>query len=180
MQRTAVPLSKGDIGMAIALEAISGALTGLSQHGPGSAGRGGAMAFAQSEQRGQEQDQQAKQQASQDFQRQQQLDSANFARQAQTTEMNMRRYQMARTVGRMELEDQVKLWGQNKDQIDDLAIKHPELVGPEITYDDFKKYNVTSDTAIPYQILRNALTRKLENRLGMLTVICNGIIPIVS
>jgi hypothetical protein len=82
--RTPVPLSGPQIGMAIALEAISGSLTGLSQRGPESAARGGAIAFSNAQQQGQQRRALAEQQA--------QTDAANrssaLQRQAATAHVN--------------------------------------------------------------------------------------------
>jgi hypothetical protein len=65
--RTATPLSPGHIGMAIALEAISGALTGLAQTGPAAGARGAALAFAQSNAQVAARNSQQEQQAQTDF-----------------------------------------------------------------------------------------------------------------
>ena len=75
--RTRVPLSSRDIGMAIAMEAISGSLAGLSQRGPGAEGRAAAAGFDQVQQ---------EQRAQQDFQNQ----SQQLARRASIYEANSR------------------------------------------------------------------------------------------
>jgi len=65
--RTKVPLSRGDIGMAIAVEALSGALSGLSvPNGPGNLGRAAGAGYAQQVQLQTQQRQEQEQQAQQD------------------------------------------------------------------------------------------------------------------
>ena len=84
--RTQLPMSKTDIGMAIALEAISGSLAGLAQTGPGAIGKAAAAGFQQVSQ------QQQAQQAQQDAQAQQQLQNQTqaLARRASAFEQNSR------------------------------------------------------------------------------------------
>lgn len=64
--RTPVPLSRGDIGLAIAMEAITGSLAGLAQRGPGATGRAAEAGFQQVQQEQQQAQQQQEQQAQQD------------------------------------------------------------------------------------------------------------------
>ena len=66
--RTVIPVSRGDLGMAIAMEAISGALSGLSQTGPGAVGKAAAAGFESNFARDQAARQQAEAQAQQDAQ----------------------------------------------------------------------------------------------------------------
>lgn len=64
--RTPLPMSKTSIGLAIALEALSGGLTGLAAKGPNATGQAAAMGFQQGQelaQQRQQQDQQAQQDA---------------------------------------------------------------------------------------------------------------------
>jgi hypothetical protein len=67
VSRTQVPVSRGQLGLAIAMEAISGALSGLSQQGPGATGRaalaGAQTVGSQMQQARQQQEQQAAQDA---------------------------------------------------------------------------------------------------------------------
>lgn len=81
-----VPLSRADIGMAIALEAVSGALSGLSVQGPNSAARAGALGFAQGQQQRQAFDLQQQQRAQQQFEN----ESSALVRRAQIYEANSR------------------------------------------------------------------------------------------
>ncbi len=81
-----VPLSSRDIGMAIALEAISGSLAGLSQRGPGATGRAGEAGFTQVQAQQQQAQQQQEQQAQQQYQNQTQA----LVRKANAFEVNSR------------------------------------------------------------------------------------------
>jgi hypothetical protein len=84
---TKVPLSKGAIGMAIALEAIGGALSGYGvKNGPGNRGRAAAAGFDNAVQQRQQADQLQQQQAQQDANNQAQA----LARKATIFETNMR------------------------------------------------------------------------------------------
>jgi Transglycosylase SLT domain len=139
MQKTPVPVSNAHIGMAIALEALQGTLTGLSQRGPEAAARGGAAAFAQQQQQKQQQDQQ-----------QQKMASDDYARRTQVAETNMRMYSMARQVGKMDEESTDRYIGQYHDVATKLQNEFPGYVKGPIKYSDFSKYNVTLDNAIPF------------------------------
>lgn len=84
--RTRVPLSRGDILMALAMESISGALAGFSQKGPGAVGRAGEAGFQQVSEQQQQANAQAEAQAQKDAD-----NSANaLARRAQIFEANSR------------------------------------------------------------------------------------------
>jgi hypothetical protein len=84
--RQPVPLSKADIGMAIAMSAISGALAGLSQKGPGATGAAGAAGFQQVAQQRQQADQAQQAQAQEDANNK----ASALARAAQLFETNSR------------------------------------------------------------------------------------------
>src|SRR5579875_1831540 len=87
--RTQIPMSKTDIGMAIALEAISGGLKGLAATGPGHLGQAAAIGVQNGVQIGQQRQaaqQQQEQQAEADAQRQ----SEATMRAAQLHEINSR------------------------------------------------------------------------------------------
>jgi hypothetical protein len=84
--RTPAPLSKGDILTAIALEALSGSLAGLTQQGPGATGRAAAAGFQTVSQ----QQQQARQRAEARAQQDAQAKSNALVRQAQIFEANSR------------------------------------------------------------------------------------------
>jgi hypothetical protein len=85
-QRSQIPLSKGDIGMALAFEAISGALGGLAQRGPGAEGRAAEAGFQQVSQQTKDAQQQQEAQAQAEAQQK----SNALARRAQIAETNSR------------------------------------------------------------------------------------------
>jgi hypothetical protein len=85
--RTQVPLSRGDIGMAIVAEVLGGAMSGLSvKNGPGNLGRATAAGFSNAQEQQQQAQQAQQQQTQQDLANQ----SAAFARAAQIHEVNSR------------------------------------------------------------------------------------------
>ena len=139
MQKQKVPVSAAHLGLAIALEALQGTLTGLSQKGPGAAARGGALAMQQASQQVQQQDQLARQRATEDYQRR-----------AQVMETNMRMYSMARQIGKMDEESNNNYIAEYKPLADKLLQEFPGAVQGPIKYSDFGKYNVTQDNAVPY------------------------------
>jgi soluble lytic murein transglycosylase-like protein len=143
MTRTPVPVSKSSIGMAIAMEAISGALAGFSQTGPGATGKA-AAAGAQA----------VMQQRQQTDQAQNQNANADFARHAQVLETNLRMHQNAQTLGRMDLETNQKNVDQYAPLADMLQKDHPEVIKGIVDEADLSKYHVTMDTAIPYRVAK--------------------------
>lgn len=137
----AVPLSKADIGMALAAEAIQGSLAGLSvANGPGNLGRaagaGGAATMRARQQVDQQQDNQA---------------NADFARHAQVFETNMRLHQNALAVGRQNFDANQKYVGQFAPLVDQLIKDHPEVIKGIVNESDLTKYHVTKDSAMPYK-----------------------------
>lgn len=138
MTRTQVPLSRGDIGMAIALEAISGALGGLTQTGPGATGRAASAGFQQVSQEQQQAQQQQDQQA-----------NANYARHAQVVDNNLRMLQIAQTVGQKDFETNQQLGAQYKPLADQIQKDYPQYVKGVGGESDASKYDSTKETAIP-------------------------------
>jgi hypothetical protein len=135
-----VPVSGQHLALALAMEALTGGITGLANgQGPNGIAKGTAAAMAQSNQKVQDQDEQAKKQAQDDF-----------ARRAQVTETNMRLYANARNIGRMDAEDTDKYLSQYKPTIDQIQQEYPGMVKGIVKYADLGKYNATADTAIPY------------------------------
>jgi hypothetical protein len=140
MQKQPVPVSTAHLGLAIAMEALSGAATGFA-HGQGPAGAANAVgaSFAQGQQQVQDQDAQAKKQATDDF-----------ARRAQVTETNMRMYASARALGKEDAETIDSYINQYKDLATKLQTDYKGFVKGFAKYSDLAKYNATVDTAIPY------------------------------
>lgn len=142
MTRQPVPLSKSDIGMAIALEAISGAMSGLALTGPGATGRAASAGFQQVSQQQKEAEQQQDQQA-----------NADYARHAQVFETNLRMHQNAQSIGRQNLETNENYVSQFKPLADQLQSDHPEIVKGLVSEGDLTKYHVTKDSAIPVNVV---------------------------
>jgi transglycosylase-like protein with SLT domain len=142
MEKVSQPLTPGHIGMAIALEAISGSLSGLAQRGPGANARGAQEAFAQAEQKKQQQIQMQKQQATEDY-----------ARQTQITETNMRMRNSALQLGKQDYDQNQAYVNEYGDVAARIQKDHPEQVLAVASYADFPKYDATLNNAIPYKVV---------------------------
>lgn len=140
--RTPVPMSKSDIGAAIALEAISGALSGLTQKGTGATGAAAEAGFQKVSQQEKEVQQQQAEQA-----------SADYSRKMQTVETNMRLRQNAMTLSKMDYDQHAEHVGQFKDMAEQFQHDHPEAVRGIANEGDLAKYDVTKDTAIPINVV---------------------------
>jgi hypothetical protein len=148
--KTEVPLTKTQIGMAIALSAIQGGLTGMSQVGPGSAARGGAMAFDQA----QKQQQQIQQQRNADAQQDLRNQTSALTRKAQAFETNSRTVlntAQAERMGLDNLKDAVKQNASLLQSYDEAG----EVQESNISQDALKegiasgKYSSTGNIAVP-------------------------------
>jgi len=141
MQKKQVPISNGHLALAIAMEALTGAAAGFGvQNGPGNLGRAASAGFAAGAKQSQQITQNAKDQATQDY-----------ARRVQTTELNMRMYNNARSIGKMDADAADAYIGQYKDLVDKIQSEFPGYIKAIASYKDLAKYNVTADTAIPYK-----------------------------
>jgi len=141
MQKIKVPVSLPHLGMALALEALSGAAAGLGvANGPGNLGRAAAAGFNQEAQRRQQEDQQAQKQATDDY-----------ARRAQVFETNMRTYANARAVGALDEKATDDTINNTKPHIDWIKENFPSSFEGIASYDDLSKYNATLQNALPYQ-----------------------------
>ena len=140
MQKTPVPVSGQHLALAIAMEALSGAVTGAANgQGPNGAAKGTAAAFAQGKQNVQQQEAQQRQQATEDY-----------ARHAQVLETNMRMRMNAQQIGRGDAEDTDRHIAQYAPILKTLQERAPGYLQGPVKYSDFAKYNVTMDNAIPY------------------------------
>lgn len=138
MTRTKVPLSRGDIGMAIVAEVLGGAMAGFSvKNGPGNLGRAAAAGYQQ----GQEQQQQ---------QRQQQMDEANqnYARAAAITQANFQTHANALKMSLMDQDYHEKFVDQQKPILDNLNAVGAVLATNVKEQDLLSKYHVTKDMAV--------------------------------
>lgn len=138
MQRTKVPMSRGDIGMMIAMEALTGATAGLSERGPGATGRAAGAGFDATAQQAKEAQQQQDQQA-----------SADFARHAQVYEANLRMLQLAQNIGQKDFETNQEFAAQYKPLADQVQKEHPEAILGIGSEQDASKYHATKNSAIP-------------------------------
>lgn len=142
--RTPRPLSRGQIMGAIVLEALGGAAKGAaSGTGPGAEGRAAAAGFEQGVQQQQAQAQKAEQ-----------ISKEDFARHAQITETNMRLLNNAMQMGKMEQENNQSYVDSYKDLRDRLTTEFPAYIKAySVPYSELSKYNATSETAIPAQVV---------------------------
>jgi hypothetical protein len=139
MTRTPVPLSRADIGMAIAMEAISGALSGLSvKPGPGAVGRAAGAGYENQV----EQQQQVQQQQDKEA-------NDNYTRAAQNFSNNMRMLSLAQTVGQKDFDSNQKFAEQYKPLADRIQNDWPQSVLGIGGEEDAAKYHATKDTALP-------------------------------
>jgi hypothetical protein len=148
--RTKVPLSRADIGMAIAMSAISGGLAGLSQRGPGATGRAAEAGFQQVVQQRQQAQQQQDQQAQQDA-----TNQANaLVRSASIHEQNARTVlatQQGERLGIDALKDAVEQNAPLLQSYDDAGAVGDKNVTQDALLDGMRKgqYDGTKVTALP-------------------------------
>ena len=134
MQRQKIPVSTAHLGLTIALEALSGGITGLANgQGPKWSSKSCCCWIQTRTGQVQQQDLQAKQQASQDF-----------ARRAQVTETNMRMYANARALGKQDAENIDSYIGQYKDLATKLQSEYPGYIKAIAKYSDLFKVQCNS------------------------------------
>lgn len=144
MTRTEEPLSTGQIGMAIALAALTGGINGLAQRGPGAEGRAAAAGFNATSQIKQEQDAQARQEASQ-----------NYARQAAVAQTNFQTHQNALRLSQMELDYHKQFVSTAAPILKNITdVGAAQATGVRES-DLTNKYHVTKDMAIPDGTVEN-------------------------
>src|SRR5581483_5693380 len=115
-----IPLSRGEIGMAIALEAISGGLAGLSARGPNATGQAGLL--------GLQQGQKIKAERQQQQQEQDEQANKDFVRRAAVAEANLRMLNNAVQVGRLQREDHDSMVSAYADQLQDFKDNSPNVI----------------------------------------------------
>jgi hypothetical protein len=142
--RTQVPLSNRQLGMAIALEALSGSITGLAQRGPNHAAQAAAAGYQQGQQQSNE-----VQQAQQDQEAQAKSD---FALKAQTTKNNFQMYQLTRQQSELDYDTNQKHIDTYAPIIDTArengGVKADGVEGTSAD-DVAKRFNVATDLVIP-------------------------------
>lgn len=146
---TKVPVSRADIGMAIAMEAITGALSGLQQQGTGAAARAAGAGFATTSAQVQQAQQQEAQRAKDDVANQ----DAAITRQATIAQTNFTTLRNQMTLANMDYEMQMRDVTNSKGVYDELqqlgAIKDTVDDSPDM----LEKYHVTRDMAIPVEVV---------------------------
>ena len=148
--RTQVPVSGRHLGLAIALEALSGGLTGLGQHGPDAAGKAAAIGVQQGMQL------QAQQQARQEAQAQSDYENQSQAlvRKAQAFESNSRAILNTQQSERLGLESLKDAAAQNADLLqsyqDEGAVSQSNILQDDLMAGiKSGKYDFHSMIAIP-------------------------------
>jgi Transglycosylase SLT domain len=155
---TKIPMSRSDIGMAIAMTAISGALKGLTAKGPGANAQAAAMGFDQAAQQRTDADKKQSDQA-----------NADFSRHAQVLETNLKMYGMAQSIGQKDDEANDKYIEHWKSIADDMISKYSGHVRGVVAEQDLAKYHVTMDNAIPYKRvpLLDSDGKRVTNKFGI-------------
>lgn len=160
--RASVPISKGQIGLAIALEALSGGLAGLGEKGTNATGKAAAAGL-----------QQGKQIAAQRQQEQQQQDqqaNIDFAHHAQVLQTNMRLYNNAQQASRADFDTNEKYVGQFADAANKLLTDYPSAVQGVVDEADLQKFHIAKDTAIPYKTVPRidpSTGEQVKNEMGV-------------
>lgn len=121
--RERIPMSRGDIGMSLALTALSGGIAGLAAQGPAHIGKAGLLGLEQGQKIAEEKNK-----------RQQMEDEQNnkiFSRQIQTTEANLKMQQLAIQIGKMDQETHIANVNLYKDSLASIKAIHPEFIDPQ-------------------------------------------------
>jgi len=142
--RESVPLSRKDIGMAIALSALQGSLAGLSAKGPNANAQAAGLGFNQVSKQRTEADQEQEAQA-----------QADFARKAQTADTNFRLHSAAVTNGRLDREANEQYVNQYADIYKQLQETNPQAIKAVVPSGELQKYakQVHQVTAIPVGVV---------------------------
>jgi hypothetical protein len=141
--RTPVPLTGRQVALAIALEALGGAATGAAaKPGPGQTGRAAAAGF----QAGEGQVEQRQQNA-------ETLSNQEYARRSQTLKTAMAMHNNALLIGKQDHQTNMDYVNAYKDLATRMETDYPSYIKGYATYADLPKYNVTQDSAIPYQVV---------------------------
>jgi hypothetical protein len=142
-QRTPAKLTGRQIALAIAMQALSGGIAGAAaKPGPGVLGRAAQEGFQQGQQNVEKQQQQQEQNAQQDYNRR-----------LLTLKNNMQTHNNAMQIGNMDRENNQAYVDSYKDLATKLQSEYPSFIKGYPTYADLKNYNVTSENAIPYQVV---------------------------
>jgi hypothetical protein len=147
-KQTPIPRTRKDVGMSIALAALSGAFSGLGQVGPGHLGRAAAAGFNTTMQQRQQADQQQSQQA-----------QADFARKQATVSFNMQQMNAALDLGTKDksyhedyvqsYDHLVKQWSELPNVADIIKFGSPDAPLSEDEAEDIKKHSVFELMRVP-------------------------------
>lgn len=144
MKETKVPLSGKQIGLAIAMAALTGGIQGLGEKGPGAEGRAAAAGFNTVQAQQQQQKQQQQQQASQ-----------NYARAAAIANTNFQTHQNALRLSQMEYDYHNQFVKTGEPVLSNIKSVGAALESGVHESDLTTKYHVTKDMAIPDGIVEN-------------------------
>lgn len=137
-----IHLSRGDIGMAIAMSAITGALSGLQAHGPNAEAEAAGMGFNATAQQRDNADKQQSEEAQQ-----------QFARQAQIAKTNFEMHNNAMTAGQKGFDANKAYVDQFSGLYKQLQDTNPAAIKALVPESDLIKYHVTKDNAIPVNVV---------------------------
>jgi hypothetical protein len=149
--REKVPVSGKHLGLAIALEALGGAIGGLKERGPNAAGQAAANQFAVGQQQAQQRQQAQAQQANEDFERVQK----QKVRQQQTLAANMEAMRTAYAVGKEDEESKQKAVDNHSSELESWknngAIEDSKVPSNELMKRGFdpSKYIAVPDGTVP-------------------------------
>ncbi len=152
-----VPMDGKTLGMAIALSAVSGALSGLQAKGPNANAQAAGLGFNAVAQQREKADEDARKQANEDF-----------ARQMATTSTNFELHQNAQNLGKQDYEQHKEYVADHK-SIYDVLTKVPGAIRADnVPESDLSKYNVTKDTAVPVGVVPrlNADGSQVKDKFG--------------
>lgn len=144
--REKVPFSGREVGMAIALHALSGALAGAGEKGTNAVGKAGAAGLQQGQQI-------AAQQRQKDQDEQKAADE-QYRQHAATIETNMKMAQNAATLGSMDYTMHGKYIDNYKPLYDTMSQIPGAIIAEGVTEGDLaNKYHIAKDAAIPTGIV---------------------------
>lgn len=138
-----VPMNRKDIGMAIALSALSGSLAGLSAKGPNANAQAAGMGFNQTMQQNKEVNQEQEAQA-----------QADFARQTQIAHTNFQMHNNAMALGKQSFDMNQAYVSQFADLYKRLQGTQPDAIQGVVPESQLAKYHVTKDNAIPVGVVK--------------------------
>jgi hypothetical protein len=141
-KRTPMPMDRKDIGMAIALSAITGSLAGMGAKGTNANAQAASLGFNATSQARKDADKQADEQT-----------QADLARHMQITETNFRMHDNALRAGKMSYDQNKEYVDSFKDLYQRLQDTYPNAIKGVVAESDLSKYHVSKDGALPVGIV---------------------------